>query len=150
MTVSKKNLCVRNIKVYPLDFDMAKRCFVRFYVATGVKCRICVAKKFDTIDKRKAEANRIVKDLLKNGFKLNEIKVENKANKHIELLFELLDSRKKLSLKTLAALIPKQLMSEFYAAKLHKVYNSLLYDRKKPPSVHNILRGAYPFFSLLN
>jgi hypothetical protein len=103
MAVRKKNLLVRNIKIYPLDLDMSKRCFVRFYVATGVKCRIGVAKKFNTLELRRKEADRIVNDLKKNGFTHQTEKEENKANKQIELLFELLENKTKLSPKTLAA-----------------------------------------------
>ena len=96
MSVRKKNLPVRNIKVYPLNQDMTKTWFVRFYVAENMKHRLFINNKL-SFSERVKETQRIVNDLKLNGFKDFKEKKENTANQHIQLLFDLVNAKVKLS-----------------------------------------------------
>lgn len=102
MQVRKKNLPVRNVKVYPLTQDMNKTWFVRFYVALGIKHRLFINKSL-SFEERVREAERIVADLKANGFKDWKDKKEPSTNQHITLLFDLLAAKTKLGKKSRAA-----------------------------------------------
>jgi integrase len=102
MSIRKKNLPVRNVKVYPLSKSMEKTWFVRFYVGLGMKHRLFINNKL-SFAKRVIEAERIVRDLETNGFNDRPEKQENTANNHIKLLFDLVENKVKLSKKAKAA-----------------------------------------------
>ncbi len=102
MSVRKKNLPVRNLKVYPLDLDVSKLCFVRFYIATGVKKSITIPKRFDTIEKRRIESLRIVKDLLENGYSEKIESVRSSIIPVFSMLYEVIE-KLKATKKTKAA-----------------------------------------------
>ena len=99
MDAIKKTFPVRNIRVFPVDLDLSKKCFVRFYVLTGERHRVFVAKRFDTLEARRFEADRIVKDLTDNGYCPDKPKKIAQIV-DIALMFDVLDSLKRVSLKT--------------------------------------------------
>ncbi len=102
MSVRKKNLPVRHLKVYPLDFDLSKICFVRFYIATGVKKSITIPKGFNTIEKRRVESARITAELLKNGYSDKVESVRSSILPIFTMLYEAID-KMKATKKTKAA-----------------------------------------------
>jgi integrase len=102
MQVRKKNLPVRNVKVYPLSQRMDTRWFVRFYIGTGIKHCLIIDSKLGLAE-RVLEAERIVKDLKTNGFQRVEKKEEDTTNQHIKLLFEVVEDNVRLKRKSKAA-----------------------------------------------
>lgn len=100
MDASKKILCP---KIYPLNCDIKKRWFIRFFVKEGkvsVKKVVIIPKRLPTVESRLLWAKDYLKRLNTEGYTEKEKKQENTFNKHIKLLFEYLESKTKIKSKS--------------------------------------------------
>jgi site-specific recombinase XerD len=100
--MQKKIFCP---KLYPLNEDMGKRWFIRFYVKIGVvsvKKVIIVPKRLASVEARKGWALAVIEKLEKLGYAEKDVSTLTfiPYNKEVRLLVEVLEARTGIKKKT--------------------------------------------------